>query len=424
MGKKKKIWSMLLAVVLLSSCGCGTKEENLGDTYIMGKDNPFYFSNYNPGVLAESEDAYYFIGTYYLMSMDKETREITPVCNKPDCLHDAETDASRVAACNARVASDGDEICYYDGKLYVLTQALDTLGITKVIYEVDVSGSTRKEIYRAEDYVLAFMIHRGKLYLSFSDFMQGDEYYEKNPEIKAESRYWVEQYDLAHMSRKPKIIYEKQGDIGQITGMWAYGNQIYLNIIGGKAGGTKVSCDLQKKTTTEFPTESSVAVLNQQLVYFEKQEGTDKLDMEELYKRYEGKKAVLADLKGKPEGELNIPFVPMMYSNDSILALDNYNAVAFEIIPKSERAVRFYDKGGKFLCEVPLGEDAIADSIGMDEDYYFYRMKPSTKTDEQENASSYEIWAVDLHRLGEPDLKGEPFICYVSPVQEPGVWIE
>ncbi len=41
-------------------------------------------------------------------------------------------------------------------------------------------------------------------------------------------------------------------------------------------------------------------------------------------------------------------------------------------------------------------------SLGMNEDYFFY-MKRLEETDE------VQIWAIDLHKLDDPDLKGEPF---------------
>ena len=66
--KKKNIY--LLGLTLLLLCGCGKSEkEDLGDNYILGKDNQYYFSgNY---LMTESENAYYFFSGQYLYSKDK-----------------------------------------------------------------------------------------------------------------------------------------------------------------------------------------------------------------------------------------------------------------------------------------------------------------------------------------------------------------
>ena len=46
--------AMIVAVSALMAAGCGKKEENLGDKFILGEDNQYYFSGHtNP--MAESE---------------------------------------------------------------------------------------------------------------------------------------------------------------------------------------------------------------------------------------------------------------------------------------------------------------------------------------------------------------------------------
>ena len=58
MGKKKFYIIILGLIILLTGCGKEEKE-NLGDNYILGKDNQYYFSgNY---LMTESENAYYFL---------------------------------------------------------------------------------------------------------------------------------------------------------------------------------------------------------------------------------------------------------------------------------------------------------------------------------------------------------------------------
>lgn len=70
--------AMIVAVSALMAAGCGKKEENLGDKFILGEDNQYYFSGHtNP--MAESEDAYYVLGGWTLFSVDKATGEAAPL---------------------------------------------------------------------------------------------------------------------------------------------------------------------------------------------------------------------------------------------------------------------------------------------------------------------------------------------------------
>ena len=73
-------------------------------------------------------------------------------------------------------------MAYCNGKLYIHATVLkeDTLDGTsyQVIYEVDTSGSTRKEIYRSLQPMGAKITHRGYLYVASSVFFElyEDEY--------------------------------------------------------------------------------------------------------------------------------------------------------------------------------------------------------------------------------------------------------
>ncbi len=68
MGKKKFYIIILGLIILLTGCGKEEKE-NLGDNYILGKDNQ-----------------YYFFSGQYLYSKDKSTGEVTVLCDKPDAF--------------------------------------------------------------------------------------------------------------------------------------------------------------------------------------------------------------------------------------------------------------------------------------------------------------------------------------------------
>ena len=117
---KKLIVLLILPILLLSGCNSSPPEEDLGDTYHMGTDQQYYFYT-NYGLMCESEDSYYWLGTtsgLHLCMKDKKTGETTIMCNKPNCLHDKEQDPNRKMECNAYFPGC-ERMAYYQGKLYI-----------------------------------------------------------------------------------------------------------------------------------------------------------------------------------------------------------------------------------------------------------------------------------------------------------------
>lgn len=414
----KKIITVVTLIFAMALSSCGSKEENLGDDYILGQDNQYYLKASDMLSLAESEGYYYFMGGPYLMSQNKETGEMTPVCNKPDCLHDEEPDSSRVANCNAHIGYD-QPIHYYNGKIYFLSEDFENLGVSEqIVYEMDVSGTTRKELFRPETFVCDMMVHRGYLYMAYLE-QQGDwRYYEEHPEKLENLRYWVERYNLKHMSRKPEVIFERTGVFGNIYHLWAYGNMVYMEESTDEEPNNLILYNIQEKTMKKQKhLFSAKTIVNHRLVYFEGEEALGDIDVsyEEMHKGTEGKKAVSTDIYGENRSEIAIPFIQKVRSNGSILALDNEREVQADYIPRENRSVQFYDGEGNFLAEVMLEEGASI-GIGMNEDYYFYYHDAEDK-----EGGGYDIWVIDLNRLDDPELKGEPFICYRAPVPYQGV---
>lgn len=407
---------LLLAVVItmFGLSACGQKEEDLGDSYIFGEDYQYYFDN-NTEALAESEESYYLFGGGYLFSKNKETGEATVLCDKPDCLHDSEIDSTRKADCNAFYGY-GAYVYYYKNKLYIWGEEYDGVGDTYgVIYETDLKGTTRKKILKPEEYVMCSIIHRGYLYLSFSDFLEDPEVYEKDEEKRKASSYRVERYRLDKLSKKPEVIFEKTGEFGQINEMSAYGNKVYMRVSGGENKLLRLVFDLQSKTTKEFSKniDGALTPYQGQTIYYEHSENEKSLEVEKVIKSHEGEGATLGDAEGNPVGRINLPFCYGRFSNDEVIANDNSNEVLFEYYEREDRAVQFYDKDGTLLKDIKLENETLP-SIGMSKDYFFY-LKQS------ENQSGYEIWAIDLQRLDDENLAGEPFFAYVNPTGLSGI---
>lgn len=395
--KKSMSVCILLSMlfVLLTGCQSPGPEQDLGDTYVPESDNAysFYLSGLLGSPITESEDAYYFEHDQYLYLKDKKTGKCIPLCNKPDCTHDEQAmNSDGCSNCNAFFANILS-LAYYQGNLYIFST-------DQTIYEMDASGSTRKELLHLEENASCAMVHRGYLYLSFTDFLSAPEDYSEDT-IK-DLGYRVERYRLDHWDGKTEIIYEKKGEYGQINTLFAYGNRVY--IVGGE-GDSAVSYNILDRSVSTMPpgTNSYMALSGENLVYFPPLEGyTGEEPLEELFAAYEKERAVIADREGNIEKETEIPKTySYLYGFGSLIAADNYIEVAFENIPREERGVRFYDQDGKFIREIKTENDTMP-VLGMNDDYLFYFKRG-------ENGEGTELWAIDLHRLDDPDLQGELF---------------
>ena len=95
------------------------------------------------------------------------------LCNRPDCLHDQETDSEKRSECTAYVAygSVNDGLQYYDGKLYANASSVyfDTergadYREKEYLLELALDGSSREQIDYQMENAYSFAFHRGSLY--------------------------------------------------------------------------------------------------------------------------------------------------------------------------------------------------------------------------------------------------------------------
>ena len=381
------VLSLLLA--LLTGCQSPGPEQDLGDKFIFEEDNQYYF--YLNGLLgepiAESETGYYASVDGYVYTRDKKTGECTPLCNKPDCTHDErELNSDGSSTCNAYFGAI-QPISYYKGKLYVLS--------ANTVYEIDVSGSTRKKLLQTKEYIESSMVHRGYLYLAFSDYLLAPEEYTEE-ELK-DLRYQVKRYRLDQWDGKPEVLYEKKGEWGQINTMFAYGNKAYFSI---SRASEDLIYDILDHSLSTIPQNSGYpCVFNGKLLYFKMPDGiNDNTELDKILEIQKKNMAILAERDGAfiKETEISQEY-GRIFGNNEFVAADNQPTVSAE----DDRSVRFYDKNMELIREIKL-ENGTMPSLGMNEDYFFY-MKQA------EGDQGYEVWAIDLHKLDDPNLKGEPF---------------
>lgn len=177
---KKRLIILSILVLVLTACRSEqtvieSEEFNLETDF----QSEYYDLNLDAHPMVEVEDGYYIIVGYYLYYVDKETMEYTPLCNKPNCLHQKETDQMKVMDCNAMVRLDYlmcTSLNYYQQHLYIAAIELltDENGMPERKYVMDkisLDGGEREIIHEFENPVDTAIVHRGYIYYS-SNFSQ------------------------------------------------------------------------------------------------------------------------------------------------------------------------------------------------------------------------------------------------------------
>lgn len=98
--------------------------------------------------LLETPDGYYLfpdrVVSDYLYFMDKEMKEVSFVCSKPECMHNEESVENK-ERCDAYF-SQTSAVNYYNGKVYIAADNSQKPGEhIYVIYELEPDGSNRKK---------------------------------------------------------------------------------------------------------------------------------------------------------------------------------------------------------------------------------------------------------------------------------------
>ena len=167
---------LLVMIFLLSACGNNHSEPAFWD-YQRG------FMRGWGNMIMETPDGYYFLegkGIFgeYLVFMDDELKESSIVCSKPECLHENESDGNK-ENCDAYFF-EAKAMNYYDGKIYVLADGrVPDLVSKDAIYELEIDGSNRKQVYLGDGSINTACIHQGNMILYESKYIEG----KKNPTV-------------------------------------------------------------------------------------------------------------------------------------------------------------------------------------------------------------------------------------------------
>ena len=167
----KKLLSVIL-VLILFFCITGCEEGKYADkNFNIETDMQYYYRQSGTDLpMTESPNGYYYM--YYsktnniLFYVDKETEEATPLCSKPNCLHDNPNSCDAYFDVSESVMNN-QMIQYYNGKLYILCGEYDKdfIEYKQYLLRCDLDGSNRKRVSDDFDFCFSFWcIHRGYLY--------------------------------------------------------------------------------------------------------------------------------------------------------------------------------------------------------------------------------------------------------------------
>ncbi len=209
----------IIAISLFTAC---SKQYNTSNTYVAYQDDQYtYKSQGSFSNMAESEDGYYFLCGYYLFYADKSTMKPVILCNKPNCLHEDETDPNKVTSCNAFFPGlSSGSVSFFDGYVYVLERDIDDgPGSACKLVKLFKDGTNRKTVLQVKYKPTSLAIHRGKAYVAGS-------VYDKD----GTSIYGIREYDLSKSaSQKPETIFDGKITGGAIQDIICYGQNLYFN---------------------------------------------------------------------------------------------------------------------------------------------------------------------------------------------------
>lgn len=172
--------------------------------------------------VAKGEKGYYVRLDEFVYFCDFDRGKLTPLCNRPDCLHDKEVDENKKQECTAYVrwGNAGNGIQYYDGKLYANVLANEPTEEGRFIGDKLVAicedGSSREVLDYELDDSYNFKLHRGSIYYT-SDTDDPDT------RIKTQCVYRIDM----ESGQKTEII---QLTGGALADIYPVGDYVYILI--------------------------------------------------------------------------------------------------------------------------------------------------------------------------------------------------
>ncbi|MFQ8599287.1 MAG: hypothetical protein ACLSAP_00915 [Oscillospiraceae bacterium] len=168
--------------------------------------------------MAETTDGYYFMNGSFLFYADKSRMQSIPVCDRPDCLHDKETDPTKTYLCNAFLSIPTPTrsfLTIYHNQLYVLSYLDVTTGDTNPkLIKISIDGSKRQTEFIFPPETYAMTMHRGYLY-----YVERDE---------SNGKTTLRRHKIGKSQKQSELIYTSDIFGANIFDIIAFGNNLYF----------------------------------------------------------------------------------------------------------------------------------------------------------------------------------------------------
>ena len=208
--------------LLLALSGCGVRMPT-DDAYHPETDCAYYLTSaVNGNRAAEGSTGCYLLMGDYLMFIDEETTETIPLCAKPNCLHDRETDEAMRESCEAFFPGAQTLLCGSGGYLYVCcgVRGYGNAGKRELI-RMKEDGSGRRTVYTFTAALNPCMcIHRGVFYYCVEGYS-----------AEMDSSAVIMAKSLTHSGEEAKVLYaapETAATGSRLSALTAYGSRLYF----------------------------------------------------------------------------------------------------------------------------------------------------------------------------------------------------
>ena len=214
---KKNIENIAVLIVFLCLSlltGCDNRDKNTS----AAEDQSYQYAFEDTGVspkFYKTAKGYYFTSGKFIYYLDGKTMKYTPVCNKPDCLHDQQTDFYESDQCNAYIRGQESPVTegigYYNGYIYYQESVGDSFDRHYVISRLAADGSSKDIIVDDEDIKntpYRLIVHRGYLYYTKNKYILTDKK-DSNGNIIMDNETGVYKIDLDSREMKPELFLSK-----------------------------------------------------------------------------------------------------------------------------------------------------------------------------------------------------------------------
>lgn len=218
---KRIIILPFLLIILL--CGCSsTPNISQGEVYNHLTDSQIVQSKYSAYAynVTKSEAGYYSYYRNFIYYTDESSMETTPLCVKPNCMHNSDS-------CNAYLGAIYS-IVYNDGYLYYnMDGSIEQEYLGTQFYRMAPDGTQKEKLVYFENKVTDWTIHRGYLYYVSVDY-QLSEY--GSTVASTNSEAFVYRLSVKDFNAKPELIYQ-DSEIKfdpSISGVIGFGENLYF----------------------------------------------------------------------------------------------------------------------------------------------------------------------------------------------------